>query len=129
MPELKGIDNVMFAVRDLDPAIVFYEDCGFVLKFKIETAGMALFAIGAEEPGLLIRVAGRGGSGSTGTAGAGRFWVEVRDADAVAAELNAAGIPVERLETATGITVEATDPSGNVVGFADYSRRPEMARR
>ena len=28
-----------------------------------------------------------------------------------------------------GITVEGTDPSGNVVGFAVYSKRPEMARR
>jgi catechol 2,3-dioxygenase-like lactoylglutathione lyase family enzyme len=38
------------------------------------------------------------------------------------------GIATGQLETMTGITVEATDPSGNVVGFADYSKRPEMAR-
>ncbi len=118
--ELKGIDNVLFAVRELTPSIAFYEACGFTLKFKVGAAGIALFAIGAEEPGLLIRA----GDGS-----AGKFWVEVRDADAVAAELKAAGIATSRLETMTGITVEATDPSGNVVGFADYSKKPEMARR
>lgn len=129
MPELLGVDNVMFAVRDLDDAVRFYQACGFTVKFRVDRAGMALLAIGAEEPGLLIRVEGGGGPGSTGTAGAGRVWVEVRDADAVAAELSAAGIASIRLETMTGITVEATDPSGNVVGFADYTKRPELARR
>ena len=120
MPELLGIDNVLFAVRDLDEAVAFYTACGFVLKFKMDAAGMALFAIGGEEPGLLIRK-------SEGSAG--KFWVEVRSADAVATELSAAGIATGRLETMTGITVEAADASGNVVGFADYSKRPEMARK
>jgi catechol 2,3-dioxygenase-like lactoylglutathione lyase family enzyme len=119
MPELLGIDNVMFAVRELAPSVAFYEACGFTVKFKMEQAKLALFAIGAEEPGLMIRV---------GEAGAGRFWVEVRDADAAAGELKAKGIVTTRLETATGITIEATDPSGNVVGFADYSKRPKLAR-
>jgi catechol 2,3-dioxygenase-like lactoylglutathione lyase family enzyme len=128
MPELLGVDNVMLAVRDLDAAVRFYEACGFTMKFRLDQAGMALFGIGGEAPGLLVRAGAGGGPGDPGTAGAGRFWVEVRDADAVAAELNAAGIATGRLETMTGITVEATDPSGNVVGFADYSKRPEMAR-
>jgi hypothetical protein len=39
------------------------------------------------------------------------------------------GVAPTRFETMTGITVEATDPGGNVVGSADYARRPEMARR
>lgn len=122
MPDLLGIDNVLFAVRDLDAAITFYEACGFTLKFRVDAAGMALFSIGGEEPGLLIRAA-------EGATGAGRFWVEVRDADQVAVELAARAIATQRLETATGVTVEAADPSGNVVGFADYSKRPQMARR
>jgi len=120
MPHLKGIDNVLFSVADLDAAVAFYTACGFVLKFRVEQARMAMFSIGAEEPGLLIR--------STGAGSSGKFWVEVANADEVAAELNTAGIATTRLETMTGITVEATDPSGNVVGFADYSKRPEMAR-
>ncbi len=53
----------------------------------------------------------------------------MKDADAVAAELNARGLTTGRLETMTGVTVDVTDPSGNVVGFADYSKRPEMARK
>ena len=121
MPELLGLDNVLFAVRDLPEAVAFYQSCGFSLKFRVDQAGMALFDIGGEAPGLLIRV-GR-------ASGGGRFWVEVGEADSVAAELAATGIATQRLETMTGITVEATDPSGNVIGFADYSRKPELARR
>jgi hypothetical protein len=129
MPEIKGIDNVMFAVRELGPAVDFYEACGFVVTFRIEPAGMALFSIGPETPGLLIRSPDARGPGITGTVGGGGFWVEVADAEAVARELASKGIATARLETVTGITVEATDPSGNVVGFADYSRKPELARQ
>lgn len=128
-PTPLGIDNVLFAVRDLDASIAFYEACGFKLKFKVDQAGMALFAIGGEAPGLLIRAIGGGGPGSIGPEGGGKFWVEVADAEAVAAQLVAAGIATTRLETMTGITVEAADPSGNIVGFADYAKKPEMARR
>lgn len=119
--ELLGIDNVLFGVTDLNAAVAFYETCGLNLKFRVEQAGMALFAIGGEGPGLLIR---RGSE-----AAAGRLWVEVTSADEVAAKLAAFGIATSRIETMTGITVEATDPSGNVLGFADYSKRPEMARK
>lgn len=129
MPELLGIDNVLFAVADLDAAVHFYEACGLAVKFRIDKAGMALFSIGGEAPGLLIRATGGAGPGSIGAPGSGKVWIEVRDANAVAAELSAAGIVTSRLETMTGITVEATDPSGNVIGFADYSKRPELARQ
>jgi catechol 2,3-dioxygenase-like lactoylglutathione lyase family enzyme len=119
--ELRGIDNVLFAVSELQPAVAFYETCGLRLKFRVEQAGMALFAIGDEEPGLLIR--------RSPQVGGGRLWVEVKSADEVAAHLAAAGIGTTRIETMTGITVEATDPSGNIIGFADYSKRPGMARK
>ena len=116
-----GIDNVLFAVGDLGAAVSFYERCGLALKFRVDRAGMALFAIGDEAPGLLLR--------RQDGAGGGRVWVEVADADAAAGRLDALGIATAHLETATGITTETTDPWGNVIGFADYSRRPEMARR
>jgi catechol 2,3-dioxygenase-like lactoylglutathione lyase family enzyme len=116
-----GIDNVLFVVGDLGAAVRFYGGCGLTLKFRVDGAGMALFAIGDEAPGLLLR-RGEGDGG-------GRLWVEVADAGAAAARLAAAGVATTRLETATGITVEAADPSGNVIGFADYTKRPEMARR
>ena len=32
------------------------------------------------------------------------------------------------IETKTGITFEVKDPDGNVIGFADYSKQPELGR-
>lgn len=119
-PEILGIDNVLFTVAELDTAIAFYKSCGLVLKLRRDPPGMALFSIGDGEPGLLIR---------TGGTGTGRLWLEVRNADEAARKLKSAGIATSRLETATGITVEARDPFGNVLGFADYTKRPEMARK
>ena len=119
--EILGIDNVLFAVDDLEESVRFYEACGLELKFRMDAAGMALFSIGAEEPGLLIR--------RSDTAAGGKLWVEVRNAADAAAQLAKAGIETTLIETATGVTAEAMDPSGNVMGFADYSKRPEMARK
>jgi catechol 2,3-dioxygenase-like lactoylglutathione lyase family enzyme len=116
-----GIDNVVFGVADLDAAIEFYRRCGLGLKFRLDQPGIALLTIGTEEPGLMLRVETRPSPA--------RLWVEVHDAGAAAAALATDGIPVTRLETATGITVEAADPSGNIIGFADYSKRPELARK
>ena len=121
MIEPLGIDNVFFTVADLDAAVSFYARCGLKLKFRIDTAKMALFSIGREEPGLLLR--------EGEAVGAGRLWLEVADAELVGIELAANGIASQRLETATGITVEVTDLSGNVIGFADYSKRPDLARK
>lgn len=118
--ELLGIDNVMFRVDDLDRAVAFYERCGFRVKFRADEKGMVLLTIGREEPGLVLRV----DEGQPG----GRLWVEVRDADAVAAILAAQGIATRRIETATGITCETQDSWGNLIGFADYTRLPALAR-
>lgn len=121
MIELLGIDNVMFHVGDLETAIPFYESCGFVLKFRVDEKQMALFDIGLEGPGLVIRT----DEGSPG----GRLWVEVRNADETRQALLARGTASTRIETATGVTCEISDPFGNRIGFADYSKRPELARR
>lgn len=86
---------------------------------------MALFEIGSERPGLILKQSAKEHLNSKAC-----FWVEVSDASGVAKEVKGAGIhelgPL--LETATGFTVEVTDLWGNVVGFADYRKRPDMAR-
>ncbi|GAA3221441.1 hypothetical protein GCM10020256_28240 [Streptomyces thermocoprophilus] len=60
-----------------------------------------------------------------------RLWIEVPDARAMGERLAAAGIPPleEPFSVATGWTVEVADPWGNVVGFTDYTKRPELGRR
>jgi len=108
-----GVDNVLFAVGDLDEAVAFYTGLGLPLVFRLEEAGIALFRLGSETPGLLVR---RGEA-----VGGGRVWLEVPDARVLSTV-------DEPFRVATGWTVEVADPWGNVVGFTDYTEMPERGR-
>jgi catechol 2,3-dioxygenase-like lactoylglutathione lyase family enzyme len=126
-----GIDNVLFAVGDLDAAIALYRDgLGLPLRFALPERGIALFAIGDEAPGLLVRAGSPTDGGGSPRPSAPRLWLEVPDARASAGELRARGLAplAPPFETATGWTVEIADPWGNVVGLADYLHRPELGR-
>lgn len=117
-----GVDNVLFAVADLDAAVDFYADrLGLPLAFRLDDPGLALFRLGPETPGLLVRI---------GSPSSGRVWLEVRDARATADALRTRGVEpqAEPFAVATGWTVEVADPWGNVVGFTDYTTTPTRAR-
>jgi catechol 2,3-dioxygenase-like lactoylglutathione lyase family enzyme len=119
-----GVDNVLFSVGDLTEAVAFYRDAlGLPLAFQLDGPGIALFRLGTETPGLLLRAQPQPAGG-----GGGRVWLEVRDARAMAAVL--AGIPGTGtpFQVATGWTVEVTDPWGNTVGFTDYTTVPARGR-
>src|SRR5262245_31744878 len=90
----------------------------------MDARGIALFSIGNETVGLLARVAPQTSSGGM------RVWLEVADARAAATVLSGRGLSPLRdpFETATGWTVEVSDPWGNVVGLTDYTLRPERGR-
>jgi predicted enzyme related to lactoylglutathione lyase len=118
--KLLGIDNVFFDVTDLEAAIRFYENLGFKLKFKIPHLAAALLSIGSEEPGLMIWQK-KYKRPST-------LWIEVSDAQQAQKECTKYSIAGTMLETATGFTFEIIDPWGNILGFADYSKKPELAR-
>jgi predicted enzyme related to lactoylglutathione lyase len=126
-PAVRGIDNVLFTVGDLDTAVDFYSGrLGLPLAFRMDQPGVALFRLGDEPPGLLVRRA------PTPTAGGGspRLWLEVPDARAAATALAAAGVTLlaDPFRVATGWTVEVADPWGNIVGFTDYTTVPERGR-
>ncbi|MFJ8926699.1 VOC family protein [Streptomyces sp. NPDC102340] len=127
--EILGFDNALFPVGDLAEAVAFYERVGFPVKFRIDEAGIALLAAGKETPGLLLRV--EDGFGHRPPAWpAARLWLEVPDARATADALRAADVELldAPFSTSTGYVVEFADPWGNVVGFTDYLKRPELAR-
>lgn len=128
--ELLGFDNVLLPVGDLGEAVGFYERAGFAVGFRLDEAGIALLRVGAETPGILLRQEDALGYRSPAWP-ASRVWVEVPDARLAARRLAAAGIASleEPFAVATGWTVEIADPWGNVVGFTDYSKRPELGRR
>jgi predicted enzyme related to lactoylglutathione lyase len=121
--DVRGVDNVLFAVGDLAEAVAFYAGrLGLDLAMRVDAAGIALFRLGAERPGLLVRTGGG--------AGGGRVWLETADARATADALRAAGVApaADPFQVATGWVVEVADPWGNVLGFTDYTLRPELAR-
>ena len=116
MFEVLGVDNVLHAVGDLEEAKAFYGDrLGLPLKFEVPEAEIALYRLGDDEAGLLVRVQ---------DAAPPRVWLEVADARSVARELG-----LHAREINTGWVVEVEDPWGNVVGLTDYVKRPELARR
>ncbi|MEU8657970.1 VOC family protein [Actinoplanes philippinensis] len=127
MTTVRGIDNVLFAVGDLATAVDFYAGrLGLPLAFRMDGAGVALFRLGDETPGLMVR---QTPGAARATAGP-RLWLEVADARAAAAGLAEAGVAplAEPFPVATGWTVEVADPWGNVVGFTDYTTMPGRGR-
>lgn len=128
--ELLGFDNLLLPVGDLTEAVPFYERAGFTVGFRLDEAGIAILKVGGETPGVLLRQ--EDGLGHRPPPWpAPRVWLEVPDARKAAQHLTTAGIPLldAPFSVATGWTVEIADPWGNVIGFTDYSKRPELARR
>ncbi|CAM5277043.1 MULTISPECIES: VOC family protein [Streptomyces] len=128
--ELLGFDNVLLPVGDLGEAVGFYERAGFTVGFRLDEAGIAQLKVGGETPGLLLRQEEALGHRPPPWPSA-RVWLEVPDARAAARTLRDADVePIDApFSTATGWTVEIADPWGNVVGFTDYCKRPELGRR
>ncbi|MFB6962047.1 VOC family protein [Streptomyces sp. NPDC056309] len=127
--ELLGLDNVLLPVGNLGEAVEFYERAGFAVAFRLDEAGIALLKVGGETPGILLREEEFGHRPPPWPSP--RVWLEVPDARAAARELTKAGIALldEPFAVATGWTVEIADPWGNVLGFTDYGKRPELGRR
>ncbi|WP_406122936.1 VOC family protein [Streptomyces sp. NBC_00989] len=128
--ELLGFDNLLLPVGDLAEAVPFYERAGFTVGFRLDEAGIAILKVGGETPGVLLRQ--EDGLGHRPPPWPSpRVWLEVPDARRAAQHLTAAGIELldAPFSVATGWTVEIADPWGNVIGFTDYSKRPELARR
>lgn len=126
-----GIDNVLLPVGDLRTAVEFYTKVlGFTLKFQLDEQGVAVLKMGKETPGLLLRRTEE--SDIASSAGERqKVWVEVKDARQFAETLQQQGVALlaEPFEVATGSTVEVADPWGNVLGFTDYTKRPQLGRR
>ncbi len=125
MTTVLGFDNVFVEVGDLDEALAFYTTLGLQVHKRFDHMAMALLSVGPETPGLGVAVV------ASPRVGGQKIWLEVDDARAAAAELEAAGIApmTPPVLIPTGWAVEVQDPWGNVVGLTDYSARPELGRR
>ena len=73
-----GVDNVLFAVGDLATARAFYEGrLGLKVKFAAPEHGIVGYALGSEEPGLVVRQEVLSYSTPRATP---KVWLEVADA-------------------------------------------------
>lgn len=72
--------------------------------------------IGTEEPGLMLF--------ENKELMPSRLWIEVESALEAQKIFRKGSL----IETATGLTFEVCDPWGNTIGFADYSKKAELAR-
>jgi predicted enzyme related to lactoylglutathione lyase len=126
--QVLGVDNIMFAVGDLAQARAFYETrLGLPIKFIVAQFGIVAYRLGAEEPGLILRVQPIEPALPRDTP---RVWLEVADARAVAQTLKASGVALlgEPHEIQTGWVVEIADPWGNVIGLTDYVKDARKGR-
>jgi hypothetical protein len=124
MTEVLGVDNALFDVGGLAVARAHYTAMGLVERVVVPEAGIVMYAVGDERPGVLLRARPDLTEGPpTGP----RIWLEVPDARAAAAAIPLAPL-AQPFEVRTGWTVEYADPWGNVVGLTDYSREPGLAR-
>jgi predicted enzyme related to lactoylglutathione lyase len=120
-----GVDNVFVQVEDFAKAIEFYRDTvGLPVAKRFDELGMALFQIGDETPGLGIEATDRPNTGGQ------KIWFEVLDARAAANELSTRGVKpsMPPFPIPTGWVFEIRDPWGNVIGFTDYTAKPELGR-
>ena len=116
---------MLIDVGDLAAARAHYGSLGLAERFALPEAGIVLYAIGDERPGLLVRgVPGKTASSSPHGA---RVWLEVADARAFARRCPLTPI-APPFEVRTGWVVEYADAWGNVVGVTDYSADPTKAR-
>jgi catechol 2,3-dioxygenase-like lactoylglutathione lyase family enzyme len=127
--DILGVDNVLFAVGDVLQARHFYTDVlGLAEGFSFPEAGIVGYKLGSEEPGLLVRLDPDLQPGPA--LPTPRLWLEVPDAHAAEQTLRERGAePLGAVrQLRTGYVVEVADPWGNVIGLADYSLAPAMAR-
>jgi predicted enzyme related to lactoylglutathione lyase len=125
---LLGVDNLLFAVGDLDRALSFYRDqLGLPVKFAFPELGIVGFRLGADHTGLILRR--QDDLPEAPPRPTPRAWLVVADARAADATLRAAGVTplAPPFGLRTGWTVEVADPWGNVLGLTDYTLAPQIS--
>ncbi|MBV9355253.1 MAG: VOC family protein [Chloroflexi bacterium] len=125
---LLGVDNILFAVGDLERALAFYRDqLGLPITFAVPEVGVVGLRLGGDQTGLILR--SQDGLPEAGPRPTPRVWLVVADARAADAALRAAGLTplAPPFAVRTGWTVEIADPWGNVLGLTDYTSAPQIS--
>ena len=110
-------DNFFLPVDNYEEAKYFYSEIlRLKLKFEFDEKGMAAFAIGNEEPAIILKDKTKFPQAEP------TIWFEVDDVKKNYEILNKKGVKFisEPFQIKTGWAVEFTDLSGNRLGITDY---------
>lgn len=111
-------DNFFLPVDDYNASKKFYQETlGLHVKFEFAEQGMVAFAVGGEEPAIILKDKKKFPNAKP------TVWIEVSDVNMMYQELKTKNVNfiTEPFKIRTGWAVEFIDPSGNILGFADYS--------
>ena len=115
--QIRNYDNLFLPVDNYEKSKIFYtETLGLRTKFEFKEQGMIAFSVGEEEPAIILKDKQKYPNAKPA------IWIEVADVKALYREMADRGISflTEPFKIRTGWAVEFTDPSGNLLGFADY---------
>lgn len=118
VPKEWRYDNYFLPAADMEESRRFYEDTlGLEVKFVFADKGMAAYRIGSEEPAIILKDTAKHPAAQPAV------WIEVDDVMAHYEALKAKDVRFlsAPFRIATGMAVEFTDPSGNLLGLTDYS--------
>ncbi len=115
---LKNYDNFFLPADDYEKSKKFYSEVlGMQMKFEFAPQGMAAFSVGDEEPAIILKDKSKFPNVKP------TIWIEVADVRELYNDMKDKGVNflTEPFKIRTGWAVEFTDPSENVLGFADYN--------
>ena len=117
---MKDYDNFFLPSTDLNTAKEFYTRVlGLPVKFDFSNGGMIAFAVGSQEPALILTDIHRFPDARP------TIWFVVDDVQQEYERLTQCGLEFlsEPFSIPTGRTVEFDDPFGNKLGITDYSAK------
>jgi predicted enzyme related to lactoylglutathione lyase len=120
MKNMKNYDNFFLPSNDLNRGKEFYNGIlGLPIKFDFSNMGMIAFQVGNNEPAIILKDVKKFPETKP------TIWFVVDNVEEEHKKLKAKGIRFfsEPFSIQTGMAVEFEDPSGNILGITDYSKR------
>ena len=118
--KIEAFDNFFLGATDLRESKSFYLDTlGLDVKFDFADSGMVAFAVGEEEPAIILK------DRAKFPAIKPVIWFKVESVQKAYQELKSKGVNflTEPFTIRTGWAVEFKDPAGNVLGITDYQNQ------
>jgi predicted enzyme related to lactoylglutathione lyase len=117
---MKDYDNFFLPSNDLNRGKQFYNGVlGLPIKFDFSNMGMIAFRVGNNEPAIILKDAKKFPETKP------TIWFVVDNVEEEYKKLKAKGVRFSSkpFPIQTGMAAEFEDPSGNMLGITDYTKR------